>query len=46
MDKTAVLVGSLRSESWSRKVARVLIAVAPHSLRPEIIETGQLPLYL
>jgi chromate reductase, NAD(P)H dehydrogenase (quinone) len=43
--KVAVFVGSVRSDSWSRKVARALIALAPHSLRPEIVEIGQLPLY-
>jgi hypothetical protein len=26
--------------SWSRKVARALIALAPHSLLPEIVEKG------
>jgi chromate reductase, NAD(P)H dehydrogenase (quinone) len=40
--RIAVLVGSLRAASWSRKVAQTLIAVAPHSLRPQI---GHLPLY-
>jgi chromate reductase, NAD(P)H dehydrogenase (quinone) len=43
--KVAVFVGSLRAASWSRKVARELIALAPPSLRPEIVEIGQLPLY-
>ena len=41
--RIAVFVGSLRTASWSRKVARALIA--PHSLQPEIVEIGQLPLY-
>ena len=43
--KVAVIVGSLRTESWSRKVARELIALAPHSLQAEIVEIGHLPLY-
>src|SRR4029434_5077064 len=33
--KVAVFVGSLRAASRSRKVARALSALAPHSLRPE-----------
>ena len=43
--KVAVLVGSLREGSWTRKVAKALIALAPASLAPEIVEIGQLPLY-
>ena len=43
--RVAVFVGSLRAASWNRKVARELIALAPHSLKPEIVEIGQLPLY-
>ncbi len=43
--RIAVLVGSLRKESLSRKTAKALIALAPESLAPEIIEIGQLPLY-
>jgi chromate reductase, NAD(P)H dehydrogenase (quinone) len=41
----AVLVGSLRKESFNRKTARALCEVAPESLRLEILEIGQLPLY-
>lgn len=41
----AVLVGSLRKASINRKVAKALIALAPPSLRLEIIEIGDLPLY-
>jgi chromate reductase len=40
-----VLVGSLRRESFTRKIAKVLIAIAPPTLRCEIVEIGQLPLY-
>ena len=43
--RVAVFVGSLRKASWNRKVAQALIALAPASLQPEIIEIGQLPLY-
>ena len=43
--KVAVFVGSLRAASWTRKVAQELIALAPPSLQPEIVEIGQLPLY-
>jgi chromate reductase len=43
--RVAVFVGSLRAASWSRKVARSLIALTPQSRQPEIVEIGQLPLY-
>jgi chromate reductase len=41
----AVLVGSLRKESWTRKVANALIEVAPTSLSFEHVEIGALPHY-
>jgi chromate reductase, NAD(P)H dehydrogenase (quinone) len=41
----AVLVGSLRKESWSRKIALAFAAQATESLTAEIVEIGQLPLY-
>lgn len=41
----AVLVGSLRKESFTRKVSNALIGLAPQSLKPAIVEIGQLPLY-
>ena len=41
----AVLVGSLREASYSRKVARALIALAPETLNCRIVEIGDLPLY-
>jgi chromate reductase len=41
----AVLVGSLRKESFNRKMAKALIAMAPPPLKLEIVEIGQLPLY-
>ena len=43
--KVAVFVGSLRKESWNRKVATALTALVPASLQMEIVEIGQLPLY-
>ena len=43
--KIAVFVGSLRKESFNKKMARVLIQLAPESLKLEIIEIGGLPLY-
>lgn len=45
MKKIAVIVGSLRKESWSRKLALALMKLAPPSLKMEIVEIGQLPLY-
>ena len=41
----AVLVGSLRKESFSRKVAHNAIELAPASLKFSIVEIGDLPLY-
>ena len=41
----AVLVGSLRKESFNRKLAKALVAIAPAPLKLEIVEIGQLPLY-
>jgi len=43
--KVAVFVGSLRRESFNRKMARVLASLAPEALALEIIEIGGLPLY-
>jgi chromate reductase len=40
-----VLVGSLRKESFSRKMANALCELAPPSLALEIVEIGQLPHY-
>lgn len=41
----AVLVGSLRKESFNRKVADALIQLAPPALKPEIVPIGELALY-
>ena len=43
--KIAVFVGSLRKESFSRKMANALAGLAPESLGLEVIEIGGLPLY-
>ena len=43
--KIAVFIGSLRKESFNRKMARALIALATESLVLEIVEIGGLPLY-
>lgn len=43
--KIAVVVGSLRKESLNRKMANVLVSLAPTSLACEFIEIGDLPLY-
>lgn len=40
-----ILIGSLRKESYNRKIAEVLMAVAPASLKTSIIEIGQLPFF-
>lgn len=41
----AVIVGSLRKEAFSRKIAHALIELAPATLKLEIVEIGALPLY-
>lgn len=41
----AVLVGSLRRESFNRKMANALLGMAPPSLALEIVEIRNLPLY-
>jgi chromate reductase len=41
----AVIVGSLRKDSFTRKVARAIEALAPPNLRFEEIPIGDLPLY-
>jgi NAD(P)H-dependent FMN reductase len=43
--KIAVIVGSLRKESYNRKVAKTLMLLAGPELDMEIVEIGQLPLY-
>lgn len=43
--KIAVIVGSLRKESFNRKVAKTLMLMAPPTLDMEIVEIGHLPMY-
>jgi len=43
--KIAVLVGSLRKESFTRRLAKNLMLLAPPTLELEIVEIGDLPMY-
>lgn len=43
--KIAVIIGSLRKESFSRKMANALMALAPASLDSTVVEIGDLPMY-
>jgi len=43
--KIAVIVGSLRKESFTRKVAKTVMLLAPPTIEMEIVEIGQLALY-
>ena len=43
--KIAVIVGSLRRDSYNRKTAKALIALAPEILSLEFLEIGQLPMF-
>lgn len=43
--KIAVIVGSLRKDSLNRKMAKELIKMAPSSIKLDIVEIGDLPLY-
>ena len=48
MDKplnVCVLVGSLRRASFNRVLANALISLSPSSLKLDVVEIGQLPLY-
>ncbi len=48
MSKTydvVVIVGSIRKDSWNRKVARVMEELAPAELKFTEVEIAQLPLY-
>jgi chromate reductase len=40
-----VLVGSLRKASFSRMLANALIALAPPSMKLDIVDIGQMPFY-
>lgn len=43
--KIAVIVGSLRKESFNLKTAKALIALAPESLSLEIVSIANLPMF-
>jgi len=43
--KIAVLIGSLRKESYNRKMANALLELIPTSLSLQIVNLGELPLY-
>lgn len=43
--QVAVFVGSLRTASLNRQLANALMALAPESLKMEIVEIGHLPLF-
>ena len=43
--KIGILIGSLRKDSLNRKMAKAMAAMAPPSLRFEILEIGQLPFF-
>lgn len=43
--RVAVVIGSLRKDSHTRRVAKALMALAPASLDCQIVEIGDLPLY-
>jgi NAD(P)H-dependent FMN reductase len=43
--RVAVLVGSLRRGSFSRKIAQALMARAPRSMACQVVEIGDLALY-
>jgi len=43
--KIALLVGSLRKDSFNRKVANAVIALSPETVTLEIVEIGQLQMY-
>jgi chromate reductase, NAD(P)H dehydrogenase (quinone) len=43
--KIGVLIGSLRKDAWTRKIANQFIKLAPSNLNLQIIDIGNLPLY-
>ncbi|MBU3628590.1 NADPH-dependent FMN reductase [Polynucleobacter sp. AP-Reno-20A-A9] len=43
--KIAVIVGSLRKESFNRHLANAIIKIAPSSVSFKLVEIGDLPLY-
>lgn len=45
MSSVAVIVGSARGGSFTKKVAEAMMALAPEGLTCEIVEIAQLPMY-
>lgn len=45
MSKVAIIVGSLRKESYSRKIAQHLVEHAAKGQKAKIVEIGSLPFY-
>lgn len=45
MKKIGLIVGSLRKESWNRKVAQVVKGMFPEGYDVDFIKIGDLPLY-
>lgn len=45
MKKIGVFVGSLRKESYSKKIAKVLVSLLPSNVEAEFLDTGVLPLF-
>jgi len=43
--RVAILIGSLRKESWNRKTAEEVIRLSPASLDMQIVELGELSMY-
>ena len=43
--KVGIFIGSLRKQSYSRKLGKAFIGLAPKNLSLEFIEIGDLPLY-
>ncbi|WP_423798500.1 NADPH-dependent FMN reductase [Neobacillus sp. SAB-20_R2A] len=45
MTKIGILLGSLRKESFSKKIAANVAALFPEGMKAEFVEIGNLPLY-
>ena len=45
MTKVGILVGSLRKESFSKKIADNVAALFPEGYETEFVEIGNLPFY-
>ena len=45
MPNVAVVIGSLRKGSFTRRVANALCSLAPERLKMEVVQIGDLPLY-